>query len=224
MSARSAAVALLTALLLVLPAAGAGAAAPRVKALVVGKDGWSAGPRTVRVGALRVNGCRLRAGLPIGVLRALRQPFRARGSCSSLYVSQVRRDRERRLGGWVYKVGHRLPSRSASDPAGRLRSGRRVIWFWCARAGACARTLSTSARSSGGRIRVTVTGYDDRGRGRRVAGATVIVRRLGSRSRRTFRTGGDGTVLLRATRGRRYRIDSRRGGTVRGFWTEVRAR
>jgi hypothetical protein len=207
-----------------LAAPGAGAATPRVEALVVGKGGWSAGPRTVAVGAARVNRCRLRAGLPIGVLRALRQPFRARGSCSSLYVFQVRRDRERGGGGWVYKVGHRQPSRSASDPSGRLRSGQQVLWYWCARAGACARTLATSARSSGGRMRVTVMAYDDFGRGRRVAGATVVVRRLGSRTRRTYRTGADGTVVVRATRGQRYRVDSRRRGVVRGFPTDVRAR
>jgi hypothetical protein len=208
----------------VLTAPAAGAAVPRVEALVVGKSGWSAGPRTVPVRATRVNRCRIRAGLPVGVLRALRQPFRARGSCSALYVFQVRGDRERGPGGWVYKVGRRSPGRSASDPSGRLRSGQQVLWYWCARAGACARTLATSARASGGRMRVTVHAYDDFGRGRRVAGATVVVRRLGSRSRRTFRTGADGTVLVRVTRGRRYRVDSRRRGAVRGFPTDVRGR
>jgi hypothetical protein len=227
-SASARALALLTLLaavaLLAMPAGGAGAATPRVQALVVGKNGWTAGPRTVAVRALRVNRCRLRAGLPIGVLRALREPFRAEGSCSSLYVNQVRRDRERGAGGWVYKVGRRLPSRSASDPGGRLRSGRRVLWFWCRRAGACDRTLTTSGRSSRTRMRVTVTAYDDFGRGRRVAGATVLVRRLGARRRSAFRTGRDGTVLVRVTRGRRYRVDSRRGGMIRGFPTAVRAR
>jgi hypothetical protein len=205
-------------------APGAGAAVPRVEGLVVGKSGWSAGPRTVAVGAARVNRCRLGGGLPIGVLRALDQPFRARGSCRSLYVFQVRGDRERGAGGWVYKVGRRQPSRSASDPSGRLRTGQQVLWYWCARAGACARTLATSARSSGGQLRVSVLAYDDFGRGRRVAGATVIVRRLGSRTRRTYRTGADGTVAVRVTRGQRYRVDSRRRGLIRGFPTDVRAR
>jgi hypothetical protein len=209
--------------LLGLAAGGAQAASPRVQALVVGQSGWSAGPRTVAVSSTRVNRCRVRAGLPIGVLRELRQPFRARGSCRALYVFQVRRDRERGAGGWVYKVGRRLPGRSASDPAGRLRSGQRVTWFWCRQAGNCARTLVTSARASGRRMRVTVTGYDDFGRGRRVAGATVLVRRIGSRSRRTLRTGRDGTVLVPVRRGR-YRVDSRRRGLVRGFPTTARAR
>jgi hypothetical protein len=99
-----------------------------------------------------------------------------------------------------------------------------VIWFWCRDASNCGRTLETTGRVSGTRMRVTVTGYDDRGEGRRMGGATVIVRRVGSRSRRTFRTGADGTVTMRVTRGARYRIDSRRSGTIRGFWREVAAR
>jgi hypothetical protein len=210
--------------LLALGAGSAQAASPRVQALVVGKSGWTVGPRTVAVSSTRVNACRLRTGLPIGVLRELGQPFRARGSCRALYVFQVRGDRERGAGGWVYKIGRALPSRSASDPTSRLRSGQRVTWFWCRQAGNCARTLGTSARSSGGRMRVTVTGYDDFGRGRRVAGATVVVRPVRSSTRRTFRTGADGTVLVRVSRGRRYRVDSRRSGFIRGFPTEVRAR
>jgi hypothetical protein len=204
-------------------AAPAEAAAPRVQAMVVGKSGWTVGPRTVAVGGVRVNSCRLRAGLPIGVLGALRQPFRARGGCSALYVSQVRGDREARGAGWVYKVGNVAPSRSASDPTGRLRSGQKVLWFWCKRSGACNRTLATRARVSGPRMRVTVTAYDDYGRGRRVAAATVIVRELGSSTRRTFRTANDGTVLVPVRRGKRYRVDSRRGGVVRGFPATVRA-
>lgn len=191
--------------------------------MVVGQSGWTVGPRTVGVAALRVNACRLRAGLPIGVLRALRQPFKARGGCSALYVSQVRSDRERGAGGWVYKVGRRLPGRSASDPAGRLRSGQKVLWFWCKQAGACSKTLATTARAANGRMRVGVTAYDDYGNGTRVGGATVVVRQLGSSTRRFYRTGSDGTVLVPVTRGKRYRVDSRRGGVVRGFPTEVRA-
>lgn len=191
--------------------------------MVVGKSGWTVGPRTVAVGSLKVNSCRLGAGLPVGVLKALGQPFRARGGCSALYVSQVRSDKERGAGGWVYKVGRKLPGRSASDPAGRLRSGQKVLWFWCKQAGACNRTLSTSARAANGRLRVTVTAYDDFGRGKRVGAAAVIVREVGSSTRRTFRTANDGTVLVPVTRGKRYRVDSRRGGVVRGFPTTVRA-
>jgi hypothetical protein len=209
--------------LLALGAGSAEAAAPRVQALVVGKNGWTAGPRTVAVPATTVNRCRVGAGLPIGALAALRQPLRARGSCRALYVFQVRGDRERGAAGWVYKVGRKLPSRSASDPAGRLRTGQRVTWFWCRQAGACQRTLWTSARVSGGRMRVSVTGYDDYGHGKRVAQAVVIVRERGSSTRRTYRTAADGTVTVPVRMGRRYRVDSRRGGLVQGFPAEVRA-
>ena len=205
-------------------AAPAAAANPRVQALVVGKSGWTAGPASIPVRATRVNSCPLRAGLPIGVLTALRQPFRARGGCSALYVFQVRGDREQGVAGWVYKVGRRLPGRSSSSPRARLRSGQRVTWFWCRRAGRCQRTLATSASSSGGRMRVTVTGYDDFGRGRRVGRATVLVRRIGSSTRRRYRANASGTVSIRVRRGARYRVDSRRSGMVRGFPTTVRAR
>ena len=204
--------------------APAAAAAPRVQALVVGKSGWTAGPAAIPVRSTRVNSCPLDAGLPIGVLSALRQPFRARGGCNALYVFQVRGDREAGAAGWVYKVGRRLPGISSSSPRARLRSGQRVIWFWCRRAGRCQRTLATTASSSGGRMRATVTGYDDYGRGRRMSRATVIVRRLGTSTRRRYRTSSNGTVSFRVRPGARYRVDSRRSGVVRGFPTTVRAR
>jgi hypothetical protein len=222
-SSRALAAVGLALVLLVGASAPARAATPRVQAMVVGKGGWTVGPRTVSVASLRVGSCRLRAGLPIGVLRALGQPFKARGGCSALYVSRVRGDAEKGAGGWVYKVGRRLPGRSASDPAGRLKSGQKVLWFWCKQAGACNRTLSTSGRASNGRMRITVTAYDDFGRGRRVSAATVIVREVGTSTRRTFRTATDGTVLVPVSRGKRYRVDSRRGGVIRGFPTTVRA-
>lgn len=226
-SSRSASRALIAVVLVAFAAASAAsadAAPPRVQALVVGKSGWSAGPASIPVRATQVNSCRVGEGLPIGVLSALRQPFRARGGCSALYVFQVRGDREAGAGGWVYKVGRRLPGISSSAPSGRLRSGQRVMWFWCRRAGRCQRTLATSARSSGGRMTATVIGYDDNGRGKRMSRATVLVRRIGSSSRRSYRTNANGTVSFSVRRGQRYRVDSRRSGTVRGFPTTVRAR
>ena len=223
-SSRSASALVLGVLALLAPAGSAHGAAPRVDAMVVGKTGWIVGPKSVRVSGTRVTRCRLRAGLPIGVLRELRQPFRARGSCRALYVSEVRGEHEQGAGGWVYKVGRALPGRSASDPSARLRTGQRVTWFWCRRAGNCDRTLSTTGRSSNGRMRITVNGYDDFGRGRRIAGATVIARRLGTSTRSTYRTGRDGTVLIRVRPGSTYRIDSRASGLIRGFPNDVRAR
>ena len=225
-SSRFASAALLVAAVaLLFGSATAHAATPRVQALIVGKSGWTVGPASIPVRAARVNTCRLGAGLPINVLAVLRQPFRARGGCRALYVSQVRGDREAGAGGWVYKVGRRLPGRSSSAPSARLRSGQRITWFWCRRAGRCDRTLATSGRAtSRNRMQVTVTGYDDNGRGRRIARATVYVRMVGSRSRRSYRTNRSGQVTIRVRRGRRYRLDSRRRGLIRGFPTTVRAR
>jgi hypothetical protein len=197
------------------------AAPPRVDAMVVHRDGAVVGPRRVVVRATRVNRCRLREGLPIGVLAALRRPFAARGSCGVLYVSRVGRDRESGRAGWVYKVGRRLPSRSASDPAAALRSGQRVIWFWCRRAGACQRTLAIQAPRSARRgrsFRVVVRGYDDFGRGRRVSGAVV---RYDGRSARTSRRG---VAVLRARRTGRVRLVASRRGMIRSFPSTVAVR
>ena len=113
---------------------------PRVRAMVVGKSGnVVAGVKPVRLDAFRHRRCRIRAGLPLGVLHALRVPFRTRGGCQSLYVKKAAGARERGNGGWVYKVGTRGGSASASDPSGpfgtgRIRSGAEVVWFWCRRA------------------------------------------------------------------------------------------
>jgi hypothetical protein len=178
------------------------AASPTVDAQVVDRAGRVVGPRTVAVAALRVRAdgrtCRLRAGLPVGVLRALKQPFRAEGSCSSLYISEVRRQRERGAGGWVYKVGRKLPGVSASAPSARLRSGQQVTWFWCKQAGACQRTLETQSATSGDSLRITVRSYDDRGPRRRVSGRPGL-RRPGRRDHR------------RDHRRRRHRHDDGRG-------------
>jgi hypothetical protein len=195
------------------------AASPTVDAQVVDRAGRVVGPREVRVAALRVRSegrtCRLSAGLPIGVLRALRAPFRAEGSCSALYVSEVRRQRERGAGGWVYKVGRRLPGVSASAPSGRLRSGQQVTWFWCVQAGACQRTLATRSAITDGTLRVTVTGYDDRGRGVRVAGATVAIRQ-GDQVTSTP-TGADGTLAVPAAPGAAYEVRATRRGLIPSF-------
>jgi hypothetical protein len=212
---------LLLTLAAVAPATVAEAAPPRVDAMIVDRSGAVTGPHRVAVGATRSGRCRLREGLPIGVLSALRAPFRARGSCGALYVHQVWSQRASGVQGWVYKVGRRLPSRSASDPGVRLRSGQRVIWFWCRRAGACQRTLTIAAprvARRGRGFRVTVRGYDDFGRGRRVRGATVRYDGLSARTDRR------GVAVLRARRPGRVRLIAVRRGMVRSFPSVVAVR
>ena len=202
------------------------AASPTVDAQVVDRAGRVVGPRTVAVPALRVRAdgrtCRLRAGLPVGVLRALKVPFRAEGSCSSLYIFEVRRQRERGAGGWVYKVGRKLPGVSASAPSGRLRSGQQVTWYWCVQAGACQRTLETRTTASGGSLRITVRSYDDRGRGKPAAGAQVSVGQGDAITEVT--TGADGTATATAAPGQRSTVRATRRGMIPSFPEQVAAR
>ena len=81
------------------------------------------------------------------------------------------------------------------DRLRRLRAGERLLWFWC-RSGAngCQRTLEVrpqrAAVAPGGQLPVTVTAYDDHGKGVPAAGATV---RLGSAS---AVAGDDGVATL----------------------------
>jgi len=198
----------------------AGAATPRVEAQLVTRTGKVYGPKRVAAAATHAAGCRLRAGLPIDVLAGLRSAagapsFRARGGCTALYVFQVGRERERGAGGWVYKVGHKLPSLSASDPSGRLKGGEQVTWFWCVNASRCQRTLEIAqAVRSGDQVTVAVTAYDDRGRGVPARGATVA---LGS-ARATV--GADGRATIGAPAGA-TKLTATKKGLVPAFPVEV---
>ena len=218
-SARAAAaVATVGAVLAAAPAAEA--AAPRVEARIVDRAGDVTGPRTVRVDPARFRSsgrtCRVRAGSPIAVLRELGASFRARGECTNVYVFQVRDERGGGAQGWVYKVGRKLPSVSASDPGARLRTGQRVTWFWCVRAGNCQRTLEASPAARtvapGGSLTVRVRSYDDFGRGRAQPGATVS---LGASTAVTDAS-GLATLTAPATAGR-FGLLARREGMVLSF-------
>ena len=218
--------ALLTGAAVALIAPPAAAQTPRVDAMVVDPSGRAAaGPARVALRAVTVRSgsrrCRLRAGLALNVLSLMRVPFGARGDCDALYVFQVRGHRETGRSGWVYKVGRRLPSRSASDPTGVLRSGQRLVWFWCRQAGNCQRTLAMAAPRSvrrGVRFRVTVRGYDDFGRGRRIRGAVV---RYDGQAARTNRSG---VAVLRPRRPGRLRLVVTRRGMIRSFSSVVTVR
>jgi hypothetical protein len=88
-----------------------------------------------------------------------------------------------------------------------------VTWFWCApdAGGRCQRTLETAHERQGEQVRVTVTGYDDRGRGVPVAGAAV---RLGDAS---AVTDADGVATL----GGAGRLTASAAGMVPAFPVEV---
>jgi hypothetical protein len=85
------------------------------------------------------------------------------------------------VNGWVYKVGNKAGTTGAGDPSGpfgsgRLKRGARVTWFYCRmKASGCQRTLAITPKAlGGGQVRVTVRAYDDQGKARPAAGASVF--------------------------------------------------
>jgi hypothetical protein len=138
------------------------------------------GGRRCAVGEATALAALLRSGLP-GI------KLKDYGSCSSrpadaggLYVARIRKDAARGSNGWVYKVGNRVATTGSGDPSGPFGSGllkpnARVTWFYCRmKASGCQRTLAIEPEpQGGGRLEVTVRGFDDRGRAKLVKGATV---------------------------------------------------
>lgn len=145
--------------------------------------------------------------------------FHDYGDCSSraadsagLFVESIRGKRNRARDGWVYKVGRRLATAGAADPAGpfgdgRLRAGQRVLWFYCRQrsAGTCQRSLEIDTAVEGRRLSVKVTGYDDAGDGVAVKGATVVV------GGRRESTDADGRATLRLKPDRHWVYAAKRG-------------
>jgi hypothetical protein len=218
------------------PSAGtAQQGAPRIDQMVVFRSGKVASarplakPTTATVGR-RDCGVAARTALaallwsdpgPIG--------FHDYGACSrrpadsaGLFVKSIRGERNRNQDGWVYKVGRKLATAGAADPAGpfgsgRLRAGDDVIWFYCRqlRTGSCQRSLEVDTAIDGRRLSVTVTGYDDAGEGKSIAGAKVV-----AGGERTT-TDGDGKANLTLDRGA-HRIHAEKQGAVRSFAKRVR--
>jgi len=229
--------AVLTAALLLVAPAHAGAAT--VQLMVVGKQRVlrEAGPvkltsRSVRVGGRR---CAVGRATPLSALAGTRLKLRLRdyGACGrsprdagSLYVRQIGADRASGASGWVYKVGRRTGTTGAADPSGpfgrgRLQGGAQLLWFWCRqdRGQSCQRTLEVSsapAVAAGASLSVTVKGYDDNGHGVAVAGATV---RLGSS---TAVTDASGLAQVTAPAAGAARLTAERDGMVRSWPRRVR--
>jgi hypothetical protein len=209
--------------------ASAQAAAPRVEQLVAFRDGSAVQKKlTARAATARVGGrrCAVGAGTPLAALLGSGVgPLRLRdyGACSKrardaagLYVAAIAKDRARGANGWVYKVGNKVASAGAGDPSGpfgrgRLRSGARVTWFYCrmnTSTSSCQRTLAVKAVSGSGETTVTVRSYDDQGRSRPAAGATVHSSAL------TVTADGAGVAHLPAGA---TRVWAESPGTVRSF-------
>lgn len=225
-------------------AAPARAAAPAVETMIAGRSAELMPVAQVRAAAttVRVGGrsCRVAAGTPLAALAAARRAggpvfaLRDYGSCSrrardaaSLFVTRIGREANRGQDGWVYKVGAKVGSGAAADPAGPfgtrrlLRTGDRLLWFWCVsgRAG-CQRTLAVGAPRTvvaTGPLTVRVRGFDDRGRGAAVAGATVTA------GDRTATTGADGTAVLPGPWSGTITVQAAKRGLVPSFPEEVLA-
>jgi hypothetical protein len=172
-------------------------AARTVKVMVVGKASVLSGPQQVRLTSrtVEVRGRRCATGTrtALSALAATKLPltFKDFGACSrrpaesgSLYVRSIAGERASGADGWVYKVGRRVGTTGAADPSGafgdgrKLRTGQRVLWFWCVKdaGNACQRTLEVAAPRTvapGARFTATVRGYDENGGGVPVAGVEV---------------------------------------------------
>lgn len=154
--------------------------------------------------------------------------FHDYGSCSlrpadsaGLFVRAIKGDVNRGLDGWVYKVGRKLGTAGAADPAGpfgsgRLRRGQQVVWFYCRFSeGSCQRSLEVEATVEGRTAKVAVTGYDDAGDGVPVGGARVVARGAGGTVVRT--TGADGRAELPLSAAGRYALRASKARAIPSF-------
>lgn len=209
------------------------AAPPKVRQLVVFRDG-SAQTNTVstRASTVRVDGRRCTTGRATALSALVRSRVgRLRlldfGSCSlsaadsgGLFVKKIRGDANRGQNGWVYKVGRRAATAGAADPSGpfgrgRLRGAQRVTWFYCRlRNGGCQRTLELRLRTEPGGVVASVRGYDDAGRAVAVAGASVTA---GAASALTD-AAGEARLALPAGR---HSVVAQKEGAVRSFAERV---
>lgn len=223
------------------PRAGAARGAARVQSMVVGSGGAVLSPArlvvasatSVRVGR---RSCAAAAGTPLAVLAAVRRAggpafaLHDYGRCGSspsdsgeLFVYSLGGESNHGQNGWEYKVDSVSGSTGAGDPSGprgdgrRLRTGQRVLWFWCvAFAGGCERTLevatSGSTVSRGGFLTARVTAYDNEGHGAPVAGAIVT---LGADFASTD-AAGRATLIAPAAPGS-YSVSAQKRGLVGSF-------
>jgi hypothetical protein len=204
-------------------------AAPNVEQLVVFKNGAAvqkqvtAASTIVKVGKKR---CAVPAGTALAALLKSKIgtiQLHDYGSCSSnpndaatLYVRRIRKDAAKGVNGWVYKVGNKAASAGAADPAGRLKAGARVTWFYCHMGSSgCQRTLGVRATPQGnGQVRVTVRAYDDFGKSRPAKGATVHVGNL------TAKADSHGHATVTASPGTR-KVYAEGKGLVRSYTERI---
>jgi hypothetical protein len=217
------------------PAAAARKGEPRIDQMVVlpGKqvlDHVRAKRTSVKIGKRR---CAVAAATPLAALLRSKPGkigFHDYGACSKrpadgagLFVKSIRRYVNTKRDGWVYKLRHRLATAGAADPSGpfgsgRLRTGDRVVWFYCRQrdTGSCQRSLELELSPAvAGLVSVTVTGYDDAGEGVPVSGATVTA------DGTSATTDASGAAQLELAPGSEYEVRARRKGMIPSFPAQV---
>ena len=175
-------------------------AARTVQVMVVGKASVLAGPQKVEADGAHGGGRAASAARPA---RARRSPrwrrrscrctFKDYGACSraARRVRLALRALDRRRAGAAARTAGSTRSAAASDPPApptrparsatgrRLRSGQKVLWFWCVKdAGGRLPAHARGRRAADRRARcapfpATVRGYDENGGGVPVAGVEV---------------------------------------------------
>ena len=217
---------------LAVAAPAAAAKSPAVDQLIVFRDSHAlAGTAKAKKARVKVGHrkCAVASGTALAALVASHAPklrLRDYGSCGkrardsgSLYVRSIGGDAAKGLDGWVYKVGNKVATAGAADPSGpfgngRLKTGARVTWFYChmdAATHSCQPTLSLTADAGPNEVvRAHVTAYDDRGKGRPAAGATVHV----GTTTATADSNGDAQAVVAPDR---YSVFADRAGSVRSF-------
>ena len=237
MSTRRAALLGLAAALLV-PAPAQAASAPKVDQLVVFPSGKTK-QRYVSTEktSVTVSGrsCAVPRGTAIAGLarsKVAQLGLKDFGSCSNrtadasgIFVRSIGSDVNKGERGWVYKAGRRAGTAGGADPTGPfgkgpLKNTSRVTWFYCVKATDCQDTLEVTADAVAGgdgrpALRVIVRGYDDNGKGSRVAGATVHIDSV------TAVTGADGSVTVPLAPGI-YDVYAEKEGLVRSFPESVK--
>jgi Domain of unknown function (DUF4430) len=171
--------------------------APRVQVLLATRAATYERVTRARTARIRVGGrsCRVGAGTPLAALvpvlkqRGLGYRLHDYGRCAratasasgQLFVNRIGGDANSGNDGWFYKVNDRAPEVGAGDPTARVRSGARVLWFYCVfddSARSCQRSLRVTpdaGAKAGQSLRVRVRAYDNAGRSAPVQGATVTL-------------------------------------------------
>jgi hypothetical protein len=217
------------------PPAGA-ASYPKVEQLVVFRDGSTLQkPATAKHVSVKVGGrtCTVPAGTALAALVRIDPPklaLRDYGSCSTkaadaagLFVRRIGPDTNKGFDGWVYKVNQKIATTGAADPSGpfgsgRLKSGRRITWFYChldQETRNCQRTLGLKATATApGQVTVVVRSYADSGKSVPAAGATVTAGDV------TATADDHGSVVLSLPAGT-HSVHATRSGEIRSFAEEV---